>query len=519
MERNAPKIAAIDCGTNSFHLVIVSVDHRGILQVHYREKEVVRLGSCAKDMKELKSDAIDRGVEALKRFALLANSEKAEISCTATSAVREALNKDDFIKRVKKETGIDVEVISGNEEGRLIYLGVIRALPVENQKTLVIDIGGGSTETIIGNKGEIVYVHSEKLGAIRVTEGFFPNGFSNPETVDACREYINGVWSPTMKRLIETGFETVIGTSGTIVNLAVMALAENNEVLPEEVNGLTVSREAMLNIIDKVVNIENPEDRKSIRGFDPTRADIIVGGALIIEHAIKSLNIQSIVISSYALREGIVYNSIQKNQARLEHQQLSYLRYLTIQNISKRYNVLMEHSDHVKNLSLKMFDDLQIKHGLSIKEREWLEAAAMLHDVGFYISPDQHHKHSYYLISHCDMPGFTKDESEIIANIARYHRKSNPTKKHINYWNLTSYKKNVIKILAGILRIAEGIDRRQMGVVKEISTKISSTEVMITLIPKSEQTPDIELWGAERRKELLEDTLKMKIAFEIIKTD
>lgn len=516
MEKTAPKIAAIDVGTNSFHLIIVSVDHRGILQVHYREKEVVRLGCCAKDMKQLMSDAMERGINALNRFALLANSEKAEISAVATSAVREAENKDDFLRKVKKATGIDIEVINGSEEGRLIYLGTIHALPVENQKTLVIDIGGGSTETVIGHLGEVKYVHSEKIGAIRLTEGFFQNGIATPENVSACREFIKGAWSPTMKRLIETGFETVVGTSGTILNLAVMALSDKKEIFPEEINGLNVSRNDLLNIIEKIVNIKTADERKLLPGIDESRTDIIVAGALIIEHAIKSLNIQNLLISSYALREGIVYNAIQRNKARLEHKQLSYLRYETIQNICKRYNVLMPHSEHVKNLSIRIFDELQWLHGLGFNEREWLEAAALLHDVGFYISTDQHHKHSYYLISHCDMPGFTKDESEIIANIARYHRKSHPNNKHSNYKKLPADKKRIIKILAGILRIAEGIDRRQLLIVKDIKLKVIGKALEITLIPNSSETPpDIELWGADRRKSLLEEALKMEIQFNI----
>ena len=516
MEKTAPKIAAIDVGTNSFHLIIVSVDNRGILQVHYREKEVVRLGCCAKDMKVLMPDAIERGVTALNRFSLLANSEKAEISAVATSAVREAENKDEFLKKVKKATGIDIEVISGTEEGRLIYMGTIHALPIEGQRTLVIDIGGGSTETVIGQSGEVKYVHSEKIGAIRLTEGFFPNGIATPESVNACREFIKGDWSPTMKRLIETGFETVVGTSGTILNLAAMALADKKEILPEEINGLNVNRDDFLNIIEKIVNIETTEERRLLPGIDESRADIIVAGALIIEHAIKSLNIQNILISSYALREGIVYNTIEKNRARLEHKQLSYLRYETIKNICERYNVLLPHSEHVKNLSLRIFDELHWLHGLGFSEREWLEAAALLHDVGFYISTDQHHKHSYYLISHCDMPGFTKDESEVIANIARYHRKSHPNNKHGNYKKLPTDKKRIVKILAGILRIAEGIDRRQLLIVKDIKIKVIGKTITILLLPESsENTPDIELWGADRRKSLLEEALKMEIQFVV----
>jgi exopolyphosphatase / guanosine-5'-triphosphate,3'-diphosphate pyrophosphatase len=516
MEKFAPKIAAIDCGTNSFHLLIVSVDHRGILNTHYREKEVVRLGSCAKDMKFLSPNAINRGITALNRFGLLANAEKAKISAVATSAVREAENKNEFIEKVKKVTGIEIEVVDGREEGRLIYLGTIHALPLENQKTLVVDIGGGSTETIIGHYGDVKYVHSEKLGAIRLTEGFFKNGIAAKNSVNECRKFIKGAWSPTIKRLIETGFETAVGTSGTILNIAIMALADKKEILPEEINGLTVAREDLLNIIEKIVNIKTPEDRKKIPGIDESRADIIVGGALILEHAIKSLNIQNLIISSYALREGIVFNTIEKNRARIEHKQVSHLRYITIQNIAERYKVNLPHAEHVKNISLKLFDELQLLHGLDFKSREWLEAAAILHDVGFYISTDQHHKHSYYLISHCDMPGYTKDEAEVIANIARYHRKSHPKSKHQNFKKLPTDKKRIVSILSGILRIAEGIDRRQIAVVRDIEVKSEAREIQIILLPGNNNIDlEIELWGAERRKSLLEKALDINISFDV----
>lgn len=516
MDKNAPKIAAIDVGTNSFHLIITSMDHRGMLKVHHKEKEMVRLGSSGKDMKYIQADAIDRGVAALKKFADIAKSEKAEIYAIATSAVREAANKEEFLERAKKESGVEIQAVSGAEEGRLIYLGVTKALPVENQRTLVIDIGGGSTETVIGNKGEVKFVHSEKIGAIRLTRKFFPDGVSTPDRVEKCREFINGAWGPVFKRLIETGFETTVGSSGTITNIVAMAITARNDILPEDMNGSTVERKEILRIIEKIVSKETPEERKEIPSLDPRRADIIVAGALILERAVKNLNIQHLVVSSYALREGIVYYTIQKNEARVERKQLSHLRYQTIRNICDRYNVMLEHSERVKKYALKIYDELQLAHGLNFIEREWLEAAALLHDVGYYISRDKHHKHSYYLISNCDMPGFTEDEAEVIANISRYHRKSHPKPKHSNYMKLTEDKRRVVRILGGILRIAEGIDRRQLGIVGDLEFKQNGGDFKIILVPNSSDVkPDIELWGGERRKNLLEDTLDLEISFEI----
>ena len=429
MNDQAPLIAAIDLGTNSFHMVIASVNQRGMLDIKSRDKEMVRLGRSHKDMKRLHPDAIERGVETLKNFVKIAKSEFAQIRAVATSAVREASNQKEFRDRVKEATGINIEVISGAEEGRLIYQGIIHSLPVFDKTTLLIDIGGGSTETVVGLSGNIKYVHSEKIGAIRLTKGFFPNGISNPYRVEECRDFIKGAWSPTMKRLKECNLETVVGTSGTIQNIALMALAAKNVDIPDITNGLKVSAKEMLKTIEKIVSTKTPEERLNIKGMDPKRADIIVGGALIIEHALKTLDIKDIVISSYALREGIVFDTYSKMKSIKEHRNLNNLRYETILNLCQRYNVEMIHSRHVKEIALAIYDDLQSMHKQPADTREMLEAAALLHDVGYHISHDQHHKHSYYIIKNSVMPGFTNNESDLIANIAPLPQEKPPEEK------------------------------------------------------------------------------------------
>ncbi len=512
MVSKAPVYAAIDVGTNSFHLIIASVNNRGMMQVILREKEMVRLGSGSGDMKYIQKDAMERGVKALQNFAELARSKNSEIKAVATSAVREALNRDEFLNLVKEKTGIEIEVVSGAEEGRLIYIGAIHALPIYNQKVFILDIGGGSTETIIGQDGEIRYVHSEKIGSIRLTNRFNLDGNITNEQIKECRDYIKGCWTPILKRIYSIGFETVVCTSGTILNIAAMSLSMNKENIPDIINGLTVTKSRMLEVIDKILDAKTLTDRQNLPGMDPNRADIIVAGSLILEQALIQLNIEKILISSFALREGIVFDTIQKKEALQKFHHLSRLRFETIYSICQEYKVNLIHSEHVKEISLKLFDDLQSLHRLGYAERELLEAAALLHDIGYHISHDQHHKHSYYIISHCIMPGFTNPESEIIANIARYHRKSHPKKKHENFENLPDNKKNIVRVLAGILRIAEGIDRRQMQVIKDVKAEIANNEINIALFPVlNEQNPDIELWGANRRKLLLQETFNLPV--------
>lgn len=512
----APLIAAIDVGTNSFHLIIASVDSRGRLQTILREKEVVRLGASAGDIKYLSQEAIERGVQTLKRFADIAKSKGADIRAIATSAVREALNSSEFIELVKKETEIDIEVVSGIEEGRLIYLGTLHSMPIVNQKALVIDIGGGSTETIIGKEGNILYVHSEKLGAIRLSIRFNLLDDIEDENIQQCRRYIRGVWTPIFRKINQIGYDTLVGTAGTILNIAVMTLQTNGKPVPDLLNGYTLEKKDVLKTINKIINTITLKERKQIPGMDTNRADIIVGGALILEYVLENVNLTKLHISTFGLREGIVYDTLEKRKEIETFKHLGRLRESTIYSIANQYGVNLKHSTHIRNIALKIFDATQQIHKLGWREREWLEAAAILHDVGYLISVEQHHKHSYYIISHCIMPGFTKDEAEIIANIARYHRKSHPKKKHENFQKLPDDKKEIVKKLAGILRIAEGIDRRQIQAVKDVDTYFSNGKLNIKLIPSDgTEPPDVELWGAERRKLLFEEAMDVEVQFEM----
>lgn len=511
-EQKAPIIAAIDIGTNSFHLIVAEVDSRRILKTITREKEVVRLGASGTDMKYLSPEAIERGVQTLKRFVELAKSKKALIRAVATSAVREALNRQEFINRVFNETGLEIEVISGVEEGRLIYLGAFHSLPIIEHKALVIDIGGGSTETIIGNRGEPIYTHSEKIGAIRLTKRFGLEDEITSDKIKHTREYIKGVWEPILRRLNEIGYDILVGTAGTIINLAAMTFIQEEGFAPDILNGAIIDKKKILKTIRKIISAKNLKERKEIPGIDPARADIIVGGALILEYALNRVNVDSILISTFGLREGLVFDTLEKLIEVQRFKHLSHLRESTIRSIAIRYGVNLAHSSCVKDIAIRLFDELQNFHKLGSREREWLEAAAILHDVGYLISVDQHHKHSYYIICHCVMPGFTIDEAEIIANIARYHRKSHPKKGHENFLKLNEQKQDIIRKLAGILRIAEGIDRRQQQIVSDVRVKSNGNKIQIELIPSGNGTiPDIEAWGAERRKALLEEAIKVKI--------
>jgi exopolyphosphatase/guanosine-5'-triphosphate,3'-diphosphate pyrophosphatase len=246
--------------------------------------------------------------------------------------------------------------------------------------------------------------------------------------------------------------------------------------------------------------------------MEAKRVDVIVAGSIILEQALLGLGIDELRISSYALREGIVFDTVQKDDDIRRFHHLAHLRYESVDHVCELYRVRRPHADHVKNLAVRLFDGLRMLHGYGDRELELLEAAALLHDVGFHIGADQHHKHSEYIIRNSAMPGFTNDETEIIASIARYHRKSHPKKKHATFMALTLEEQQVVRVLAAILRIAEGLDRRQQQLVQRIRVDVSSDGIdMYLVVPNG--LADMELWGAERRKELLEETLHLPVRF------
>ncbi len=503
-------IAAIDVGTNSFHMVIASASTKGTLSILARNRETVRLGSSPGDMKRLSDEAMKRGVDTLKRYASEAHHHNARIRAVATSAVREAANREQFVGMIKAETGIDLEVVSGVEEGRLIYIGALHALPILTTRALVIDIGGGSTETIIGYEGETQYVNSAKLGHIRMTKRFFSNGDVKDGSIERCRAAIRGEWAPVFQPLIAYGFEAVVGCSGTITAIATVCLALQEKRIPDSLNGLVLSRNDLLKTIAVIADAKSTSERAEIPGLEAKRAEVILGGALILEQAIIGLNIQQLTISNYALREGIVFDTAQQSRDIKEYHHLSHLRYQSVDHLCELYRVRRPHAEHVKNIALHLFDSLRHLHPCGDKEREILEAAALLHDVGYHISADQHHKHSDYLIRNSPMPGFTNDETELIATVARYHRKSHPKKKHNAFALLQEEEQEVVRVLASILRIAEGLDRRQQQHVQRVDVQSGDDLIEITLYSPLRE-PDIEMWGAERRKSLMEETFDCKV--------
>jgi exopolyphosphatase/guanosine-5'-triphosphate,3'-diphosphate pyrophosphatase len=516
-ERN---LAAIDLGTNSFHIIIVKVKPDGTFESLGKEKESVRLGSGTGMGEVITPEAMARGLKCLKRFKGLADIQNADIRALATSALREAKNRESFLARVKDEIGINIEVISGFEEARLIYFGILQGLPVYDKKIMLVDIGGGSTEILVGQKGEILFAQSLKMGAIRLTDKFFTGDPTREADIEDCKLFVEGMISPYIREIEKLKPEIIIGSSGTIQSICQMIIYEKGEDSPRNLNTYVFKDEELYNIRELLNKADTLKKRTKLPGLDSKRADIIVAGSIILEEIFKIFSIREMTVSDYALREGIIFDTIQKEIFRERPNGLTSLdniRFKAVKSLADSFPYEREHVNQVSRLALRVFDQLQELHNCTREEREYLEAACMLHEVGMGISHSSHHKHSYYIIRNSElMVGYNFEELEIIALTARYHRKSPPKPKHTEFAKLTGANQFLIKKLSSFLRIADGLDRSHKSIVEDVTCENQESVIVFKVKIKKGADPHIDVWSAGQKKDLFEATFDRKAAFVIV---
>lgn len=508
-------LAAIDIGTNSFHLVVARTKSAIAFEIIAREKEVVRLGSGSGDMKVLAADAIDRGIEALARFRQIAQIADAPIRAIATSAVREADNRDEFLRRARDEAGIDVEVVSGVEEARLIHLGVLQDVPVADVRLLLMDIGGGSTEFVVGDGTEMLDARSLKLGAIRLTDRFFAEEPITSSSVKNCRNHVRAYLGPVVRAVRQYGFDAAIGSSGTILSVAEMARQRRGES-GRMVSNATFTRKELGKVVDALLAAGTAKQRLKVPGLDARRADIIVGGAVLLAETFDALGIEEMTVSDYALREGLVLDTLQRRSqsSTLIGEGTADIRSRSVRRLSGLCPEEREHAEQSCRLALELFDQTVAIHGLGSEARELLAAAALLSNVGIAVSHDRHHLHSYYVIRNSEhLRGFTEREVELIAQVARYHRKSVPKAKHEAFSALSPPDQRLVRVLAGILRVAIALDRTHERLVTGLTAESSPGGVVVRLAVDGD--PSLELYTAEERKGLLESALDTQIRLEV----
>ncbi len=308
-------IAAVDMGTNSFHLIIVQVKDDGTFKIVDREREVIRLGSHkGKEFTWISEGEIEKAIDVLRDFGKIAQFYKADLRAIATSAIREAKNKSEFIDRVFEETGITVEAVDGKTEAELIYLGVQNALDVDDIRILCVDIGGGSTEFLLGENGISEFAESLKIGAVRLSKMFFPDYQLTESGIDMCRHYIKDKLNTNTNLHPNHSFEMAIGSSGTIVAAASIISFRRNGKFKKSMNGFCFTANEIIELTADVLKCKSPVDRLFIEGMEIKRADIIPAGLLILSEVFRKFRLKEMIVSENALREGIIIDTIMKTK-------------------------------------------------------------------------------------------------------------------------------------------------------------------------------------------------------------
>ncbi|ALB39397.1 exopolyphosphatase [Anabaena sp. WA102] len=520
-------IAAIDIGTNSLHMVVVKIEATlPSFTIIAREKETVRLGDRNLITGDLKPEVMSKAIACLGRFKTLAESlGTSSIVAVATSAVRESPNGKEFLHQIEIEVGLIVDLISGPEEARRIYLGVLSGMEFNNKPHIIIDIGGGSTELILGDSEEPRSLTSTKIGAVRLT-GELVNSDPITETeFQYLQAYARGMLERSVEevqRKLKIGDSPqLIGTSGTIETIATIHAREKLGLIPTTLNGYQFSLQDLRTWVNRLRKMTNVE-RAAIAGMPEKRPEVILSGAVILQEAMTLLGVESLTVCERSLREGVIVDWMLTHgfiDNRLRFQ--SSIRERSVLKTAKKYQTNLEHSARVTAFALDIFDQTKGQlHYWNADQRQLLWAAAILHNCGHYISHSSHHKHSYYLIRNSELLGYNETEIEIIANIARYHRKSPPKKKHDSYRNLLHKEhRTMVNQLSAILRLAVALDRRQIGAISHVQCDYipNFKEFKMSIFPSTiDDECALEMWSLDYKKGVFEEEFGLRFVATLI---
>ncbi len=510
------RIAAIDVGSNSIHMVVAQLEADGRFQVLDRAKEMVRLARRTLASGALSAEAMNAGIRTLSAFRTLAERQGVErFKAVATSAVREAKNGGDFIQRVKDEVGLRVKVIPGREEARLIYLGVRHAIDLRHDTVLIADIGGGSVELMLTEDEKLTAVHSLKLGVTRVSEQFLPGDRISGKTLSALESHLAEQLDPALDQFGKGRIRRVVGTSGTMLNLVSIAGYQRGEPPNGHLNNFAVTAEE-IGKVRRMLTKADRDERLRIKGLDGKRADLIVAGACLADYIVQRVGARDLVACTWALREGLVLDFIAHHRRGIEEtERYTDPRRRNVVRFARHLGEIGTHGPHVAGLALRLFDQLEGDVAVSPDARDWLEFAALLHDVGHHIGHKDHQRHSYYLITNGDLLGFRREELEIIGLTARYHRKAAPKESDDGYGTLSKSDRRTVRTLAAILRIADGLDRSHYGVVRDVTAVRQGDRLTLQLTSEGDDA-ELEIWEASRRASLLEEVLGCAIDFEVV---
>lgn len=507
------KIGILDIGTNSIHCVIAEIGRDNSFEIVGRAKDMTRLGDGTLKTGLISREKMERAMAVIRQFAQLArNRGVPRLIGVATAAVREATNGGEFLDRVQRECGIKVRTVTGDEEGRLIYLAVRHFMHLPQKPVLILDIGGGSAELMVGTDREMKFVRSHKLGGARLKDLFitkYPVPKSDHERI---HRHIRESLAPTLEELRAIDLDHVIGTSGTIINLGSVIKEHRDDEPLTNPQGFSFSMDELEDLHKDLVRADEKE-LAEIKGLDPERKDILLPGACLVLEVLQALGRERLVLCDRAIREGIVLDFMAKNAKKLQMEaEIPNTRLRSVLQLANRCEFDEAHARQTARLALQIHDQLPMAKNLHPASRELLEYGALLHDIGYHVSFDNHHKHAWYLIKNTELFGFSPEEIDILACIARYHRKRRPRKGDWVMRALNKRDRRTVAWLTGIASVADALDRSHFGIVEAVRVVIRSKSILLRVVAKHD--PATEVYSAQVRKDLLEEILGRPVEIE-----
>ncbi|HZP40302.1 MAG TPA: Ppx/GppA phosphatase family protein [Candidatus Binatia bacterium] len=506
------RLAAVDVGSNSVHMVIADVGPDGRIQVVDRVKEMVRLGRRTFTTGRLPEDAMDLAVRAVGTFARLARARQVErLRAVATSAVREARNGAAFVRRLRRETGIPVRVVSGVEEAALIFRAARHALGLEGGPYLLVDVGGGSVELVLVQDGRALWMRSLPLGVARLTERLLGSDRPGRRQVRQLEKHLDRELGELLARVRHAGVVSAIGTSGTVNTLVAMAAAARGAEFGR-LHGVRVTAGEIRRLRRRLLAVGSAR-RAALPAMDAKRADLMPAAAVLVDFVLARAGAPELVACTWALREGLLLEVARAGAARRGRE--GGARRRSVEALAARFAGENAHGRHVARLALQVFDATAPALRLPPASRELLEYAALLHDIGHAVEHDRHHRHGCYLVRSAELLGFDRLEIEMLAQVVRGHRKQPPKPSDPELAALPPRARRVVRGLAAILRLADGLDRTRFGVVKALSFTQTAGRLTIEVDSGGEDA-ELELWAAERRVELLARLLERPIVLRAV---
>lgn len=493
-----PRYAAIDIGSNSVRMMAAEVESGAPAgqpaKVLAEDRQVTRLGASVFQTGAISREALDFLCAMLERqVALFRPLDVLALRAVATAAVRDASNRDEFAERTAKVVGQPVEIISGQEEARLIHLGVEARWPHPRDRILIIDIGGGSAEVIEADDGVLTAAFSRPLGAVRLNSVFLRHDPPRGEELRRLDEYVEEKLAMVFRRIERGGFARVIGTSATaaaVVSAANRIPRARREAADRQRASLTQIRR-----LEKSLAGMGLEERRAVPGLGPRRAEIIMAGIAVLRHVLEYYDAPYLHYSAAGVRDGIIRDlrdrGVGRERARMDAEQR-----MQVEQFARRFGVDLRHARKVAELARQLFHELEPWHRLKPEEGRLLEAAAYLRDVGHMISDTGHHKHSHYIVANSDLAGFTGAEKARVALLCRYHRKSMPAARHAEFVGLKEEEQRALLMLAPLLRLADAIDRSRDQRVESIGCELRSGGLHVTL--EALEDASLEVWAVER---------------------